>query len=870
MALPGYVTPQELKDASVDADTLDRYTNGAAGTANVNRVGNDVGTLADINLDAAAAIAQVDARFPGKGYPTLAVMQSDLSPSEGTLATVTNDTTTGNNGVYRKVGVPGGGSWARAEYDPASIGRRNGYIVHGALTYQYLDRGSSTWVISHGALTIMLGAGRGQVTVPAAENVAIALNRMYYVDLTGATSGATVAAQITPANADNQSTYGRGAFVDDLKLPLFTYRGGNPGGMLFGRTLDQSNNWLAITPAWFKSSAATVVSYNAETRTLAWSGQIVCPMSLANTGRSLVLPAFSVVVPAGNYQVVWIDLRKLPADPATPLDPDVMIKVGAYSEGLSSDTAYRALRYQLPLFEVGNGVAAPLAGFFVNQIQGVVYPADNTALQAQVTALSAQVDNLADDVANAATTLAHESQDPVYLRDGVIYRHDAVGEQIVSDETPNVYSAPPYWRGRAVISILDRATLAPSTAVAIKVDGTIIHPSAQNLITILAGAGQSNARGTRGNVGAAIALDPKYADTMQMFAGGPAMDVRLGVMAADFETPISPSVLTGFQTLRSVDTTDNVGTTMLEGTAASLHKMLDDQLSLLPSYLYFSAARGGTSLSGLVKGTVPYQNFLIAVQRAKDLATLVGKHVWLPAVLWVHGESDTANTSYATQLIAFWTDLNADVKAITGQVADVQMFMSQPSSFQSFQAPLQMLLAAEMNSNFHVVCPGYPLPFYTGDYLHYDRVGHFKLGEYCWKAVNNVLYGDRTWKPLQPESISFNGTNQVQITFHVPVGALVLDPDATDKDGNWGFQLFNGGTQVSIADKALAGNVVTLTAASNLTTGNALVRYALSGQTDPRTAGAIPRGRLRDSDLTPSLLDGAPLHNWCVHFQQTF
>ena len=869
--MAGYITARELMDASVDAGTLGTYANGEAGTPNVNRAGNDVGTLADINADAAAAILQVDARFPGKGYPSVAVMNSDLSPSEGTLATVTNDPTPSNDGLYRKVGVPGSGSWERATYDPASIGRRNGYIVHGALTYQYYDRSNSTWVISHGQLTVMLGAGRGQITVPAAENVVIALNRMYYVDLAGVASGGTVAAQLTPGNADNYPVYGRGAFVDDLKLPLFTFRGGNPGGLLFGRTLDQSNNWLAITPAWFKSSAATVVSYDAETRTLAWDGQIVCPMTRANTGRAMVLPAFSIVVPEGNYQVVWLDLRKLPIDPATPLDPAVMIKVGAYSEGFSSDTAYRALRYQLPLFEVGSGVAAPMAGFFVNQIQGVIYPADTSSLQTQVAALSSQVEDLAEDIANSGVGSSRESQDPVYLRDGVIYRHDAEGEQVVSDQTPNVYSAPPYWRGRAVISVLDRATLTPSTAVAIKVDGELIHPSASNLITILAGYGQSNGRGTRGNFGAAVPpMDPKYASTMQMFDGGPDMDVRLGVKSADFGAPISPSVLTGFQALRSVDTADNVGTTMMEGVAASLHEMLDEQLSLLPSYLYFTAARGGTNLAGLVKGTVPYENFMIAVQRAKDLAAVVGKHVWLPAVLWVHGESDTANTSYATQLIAFWNDLNTDVKAITGQLADVQMMMAQPSSFQSFQAPLQMLLAAEMNSNFHVVCPGYPLPFYSGDYLHYDRVGHFKLGEYCWKVVNNVLYGDRSWRPLQPESVSFNGTNQVQITFHVPVGALVLDPDATDKDGNWGFQLFNGTTQVAISDKALAGNVVTLTAASNLTTGNASVRYALSGQTDPRTAAAIPRGRLRDSDSTPSLVDGVPLPNWCVHFEESF
>ncbi|MFQ1062142.1 sialate O-acetylesterase [Bordetella trematum] len=755
--------------------------------------------------------------------------------------------------------------------EAASIGRRNGYLVHGTLHYQYFDRGTASWVISHGPLTVMLGAGRGQVNIPAAENVVIPLNRAYYVDISGVESGATVHAQVSQANFDSGPTYGVGGFVDDLKLPLFTYRGGGPGGLLLARALDQDYNWPAVSPTWFRSATNTKVVYDPESRTLSWSAQIVCPVMFASTRRVVTVPAHNVVFPAGGYQVAWLDLRKIPQDATTPLDPSLVIKVGAYGETLVSDTAYRGQRYQIPLFLVGIGTARPAPGFFEGEVEGVFYPSDDRQIAAAIDDLQGQVSDLSARFDDAGIEQSDESRDPVYLRDGVIYRHDAGGEKVVSDQAPKVYSTPPYWRGRAVISVLDRATLAPSTAVAIRADGGLIHPSAENLITILAGYGQSNARGMRGNVGPAIQFDPRYAETMLMFDGSAGMDVRLGIVGENgFDLPLPASALTGFQALRSVDTQDNAGTTFLEGAAAALHSQLAAELSLLASYLYFTAAKGGSNLAGLVKGTVPYANFMTAVERAKSIAASIGKRVWLPAILWNQGESDTANTDYAAQLVALRNDMDADIKAITGQSADVQFVLAQPSSFQSFRAVLALQRLPAIDSRFHLACAGYPLPYYTGDYLHYDRIGHFKLGEYYWKALRSAVYGDRSWKPLQPESVSFNGANQVQITFHVPAGELVLDPDATDKDGNWGFQLFNGSTQVAIADKSLVGNVVTLTAESNLTPGNAAVRYALAGQSSPRTAAAIPRGRLRDSDSTPSLADGAQLYNWCVHFEETF
>lgn len=51
------------------------------------------------------------------GYATKALLDADLAHADGQLALVTNDATTAFNGVYRKSGASGAGSWVASSYD---------------------------------------------------------------------------------------------------------------------------------------------------------------------------------------------------------------------------------------------------------------------------------------------------------------------------------------------------------------------------------------------------------------------------------------------------------------------------------------------------------------------------------------------------------------------------------------------------------------------------------------------------------------------------------------------------------------------------------------------------------------------------------
>lgn len=76
--------------------------------------------------DISAAEADILALQQGQAsaiiaYATKADLDADLAHPEGTPGLVTNDTTTANNGFYRKTGASGSGSWVQSSYDRVAL-----------------------------------------------------------------------------------------------------------------------------------------------------------------------------------------------------------------------------------------------------------------------------------------------------------------------------------------------------------------------------------------------------------------------------------------------------------------------------------------------------------------------------------------------------------------------------------------------------------------------------------------------------------------------------------------------------------------------------------------------------------------------------
>lgn len=751
---------------------------------------------------------------------------------------------------------------------------RNGYIVLGGLTYKYFDRSKGVWVISHDRLTIFRGSGTGVaglVTIEAAANIEIPLNALYFANTTGITASTVITAETTTGDF-SASGNGQGGFVDDLRIPLFGYRTYGIGGLLVDTPKNSINTWTAISAIWHKASNLTL-SWNQTSRTLSWDGLIVCNNLFGGTRNALSISAGSFTVPSnGNYQVIWIDLRKISKDgTGTALDPADIFRCGAYGSYVSDfENAYVGAAYQLPVFIYNPWKSRPAPGFFEDQIVGCNYLADLSPVNSRVDATNADVLALTGRVLtleeNPSSGGATSPGNALQLTAGKIYETDATGSKLLSDPTPFQYLTQPQWRGKSVLTSMDKPSIGATSPVLVARDGTLIHPSADNLLTIVCSYGQSNSVGATAVPLDPITLQKPYPTTMLKLAG---VDMRLGYSLAN-DVVIDLSGVNSFEPMISTENELGNGTTVCEGAMRYMGKTADQTLGFNPTYVSFAPGRGSTPLVDLTRGTTPYTNFMNGIAKVKQIAEAQGRHCWLPAVLWVAGEGDAANVNYATDLIALLDQIDEDVKAITGQVADVQFIVRQHSSFySSVDGVLGLYYVTQQDPRFHLSSPAYFNQFNT-DLLHDTSLGHFRQGEYMGKAYHHAVLG-KGWKPVSPKTVTRVDANTLDIDMYVPVAPLVIDTvNGSAKNGAaQGFEITSNGTKTITNVQIIGGTKVRLTTAEAMgTTGN--VRYAMAGQTSPRTVEGIPRGTLRDSDPTLSIITGTPNWNWCVHFRETF
>lgn len=289
--------------------------------------------------------------------------------------------------------------------------------------------------------------------------------------------------------------------------------------------------------------------------------------------------------------------------------------------------------------------------------------------------------------------------------------------------------------------------------------------------------------------------------------------------------------------------------------------------------------QGGARYQAIKKGTARYENGLAQLDAAVALSAAAGESLVVRGVTNVHGESDERDGEdaqgfdYAEVLAEWQQDLEADARARTGQAEPVPMFSSQLSSFTRYQTTVSPVALAQLRAHVNqprvqvLIGPKYIFPYTDG--VHMNARGYRWLGEYYAKAYSREILEGRPWEPLRPLAAT-RVDDVVTIEFLVPSPPLVLDTEAVDDPGNYGFTFAqDGGNAPAIRSVALVDAThVAITLASTPTGANPRVRYAfqapLQALAGPRTG---PRGNLRDSDPTPSR-HGETLYNWAVHFEQ--
>lgn len=274
--------------------------------------------------------------------------------------------------------------------------------------------------------------------------------------------------------------------------------------------------------------------------------------------------------------------------------------------------------------------------------------------------------------------------------------------------------------------------------------------------------------------------------------------------------------------------------------------------------------KGAATIAELSKPGTLYSRFTNDVTYGYARAQALGKTYKVPAFFWTQGESDGATTNYASLLSTLRGNVDADVKAITGQSDDVWCICYQtPRPAQALRFNAAMVL----DSKIRIACPIYQLP--SSDTVHLTATSSKIYGAYLGVAYKRLVIDGIDWKPMMPTTALRQG-KVVDLKFNHHGTGLVFDTTAVPIQSNYGFYLFDASnTPITISSVTITQwNTLRIVAATTIPSG-AKLRY---GFTDPTIGAAgYARGNLRDNAGNTLVFDGAginhPMHNWCILFE---
>jgi hypothetical protein len=271
-----------------------------------------------------------------------------------------------------------------------------------------------------------------------------------------------------------------------------------------------------------------------------------------------------------------------------------------------------------------------------------------------------------------------------------------------------------------------------------------------------------------------------------------------------------------------------------------------------------------------------FEGSLVETRAITRLAKAAGKTFGVGAITLVHGESDSGNNQYESQVRQLWQDYNTDLKAITGQTEDILMIVSQQSSLgnPSPSAIAQWKIGVDDPKNF--VCAGPKYQYRASDQYHLTTEGYQLLGEKMGEVYFERVILGHDWQPLQPVKATHQG-NVITVQFNVPVGPMVWDNDMDPahagtpewKNGK-GFELMSGNQRLQIDSVEIKGDSIVITCGGGDVPADTRVSYALYSERQKLSKpfpGFPHWGQLRDSDTFKGSTTGKVQPNYCVGFQ---
>ena len=297
----------------------------------------------------------------------------------------------------------------------------------------------------------------------------------------------------------------------------------------------------------------------------------------------------------------------------------------------------------------------------------------------------------------------------------------------------------------------------------------------------------------------------------------------------------------------------------------------------------FPGGQGATPYRGICRGTAPYHRLLSDLRRAHDEAARRGWHFIVPAVCWMHGETDMERrtaTDYREAMRRFASDIGRDVRHITGQQEQprivtyqtCQLTMAPGFKPHAWHCPEMCVPQAQMelvrdDTLFWASSPVYPFTF-AHEGIHLTADGQRQVGLRAAQAVLSMVRGATRQHGLVPARVTGHDSTVV-VCMKVPCAPLRFDTVAVAKAPCYGFSVISrtggdgssSGQDVSHGGRDIARTAIirgdSIIIRCSAPVAGCRVRYAVGGE--PGTTGPErgPRGNLCDSSTLP---------NWCFLF----